>query len=70
VLQPKLIHLYLTFSPVPDPLLMFVRKNAAHKESSGEKSHIQEPSLMAGPNRQAGQGKDGAVLTLGGAWLL
>jgi hypothetical protein len=34
-----------------------VRKNAAHKESSREKSHIQEESLMAGPNCQAGWGK-------------
>jgi hypothetical protein len=34
-----------------------VRKNAAHKESSREKSHIQEQSLMAGSNCQAGQGK-------------
>jgi hypothetical protein len=34
-----------------------VRKNAAHKESSREKSHVQEQSLMAGLNRQAGQGK-------------
>jgi hypothetical protein len=37
-------------------LLPSVRKNAAHKESSGEKSHIQEQSLMAGLNRQAGRG--------------
>jgi uncharacterized membrane protein len=34
-----------------------VRKNATHKESSREKSHVQEQSLMAGPNCQAGQGK-------------
>jgi hypothetical protein len=34
-----------------------VRKNATHKESSREKSHIQEQSLMAGLNCQAGQGK-------------
>jgi hypothetical protein len=29
-----------------------------------------EQSLMAGPNCQAGQGKDGAVQTLGEEWLL
>jgi hypothetical protein len=34
-----------------------VRNNAAHKESSREKSHVQEQSLMAGLNCQAGQGK-------------
>jgi hypothetical protein len=34
-----------------------VRKNADHKESSQEKSHIQEQGLMAGSNRQAGRGK-------------
>jgi hypothetical protein len=34
-----------------------VRKNTAHKESSQKKSHIQEQSLMAGSNHQAGQGK-------------
>jgi hypothetical protein len=31
-----------------------VRKNATHKESSGEKSHIQEQSLMVDSNHQAG----------------
>jgi hypothetical protein len=34
-----------------------VRKNATHKESSREKSHIQKQSLMAGSNSQAGLGK-------------
>jgi hypothetical protein len=34
-----------------------VRKNAAHKESSQEKSHIQEQGLMEGSNCQAGWGK-------------
>jgi hypothetical protein len=34
-----------------------VRKNTAHKESPWEKSHIQEQSLMAGSNHQAGQRK-------------
>jgi hypothetical protein len=34
-----------------------VRKNTAHKESSQEKSHVQEQGLMAGSNRQAGWGK-------------
>jgi hypothetical protein len=34
-----------------------VRKNATHKESSREKSHVQEQSLKAGSNLQAGQGK-------------
>jgi hypothetical protein len=29
-----------------------------------------EQSLMAGPNCQAGQGKDGAAANLGQAWLL
>jgi hypothetical protein len=29
-----------------------------------------EQSLMAGPNCQAGQGKDGAALSLGKEWLL
>jgi hypothetical protein len=33
-----------------------VRKNAAHKESSQEKSHNQEQILMAGSNRHAGRG--------------
>jgi hypothetical protein len=47
-----------------------VRKNAAHKESSREKSHVQKQNLMAGPNCQAGWGKDGAAVILGQAWLL
>jgi hypothetical protein len=34
-----------------------VRKNATCKESSREKSHIQQQSLMTGSNCQAGQGK-------------
>jgi hypothetical protein len=34
-----------------------VRKNATHRESSREKSHVQEQSLMAGSNHQAGWGK-------------
>jgi hypothetical protein len=34
-----------------------VRKNAAHKESSREKSHVQEQNLMSGSNCQAGPGK-------------
>jgi hypothetical protein len=34
-----------------------VRKNATHKESSREKSHVQEQGLMAGWNCQAGWGK-------------
>jgi hypothetical protein len=34
-----------------------VRENAAHKESSREKSHIREQGLMAGANCQAGWGK-------------
>jgi hypothetical protein len=34
-----------------------VRKNATHKESSQEKSHVQEQSLMAGLSCQAAQGK-------------
>jgi hypothetical protein len=46
-----------------------VRKNT-HKESSREKSHGQGQSLMAGPNCQAGRGKDGTAQTLGQAWLL
>jgi hypothetical protein len=29
-----------------------------------------EQSLMAGPNCQAGQGKDGTAANLGQAWLL
>jgi hypothetical protein len=47
-----------------------VRKNAAHKESSRENSHVQGQRLMAGPNCQAGWGKDGAAQTLGQPWLL
>jgi hypothetical protein len=31
-----------------------VRKSATHKESSREESHVQEQSLMAGSNCQAG----------------
>jgi hypothetical protein len=34
-----------------------VRKNTTHKESSQEKSHVQEQGLMAGSNCQAGWGK-------------
>jgi hypothetical protein len=34
-----------------------VRKSTAHKESSQEKSHVQEQSLMAVSNHQAGWGK-------------
>jgi hypothetical protein len=34
-----------------------VRKNTAHKESSQEKSHVQEQGLMAAMNCQAGRGK-------------
>jgi hypothetical protein len=45
---------------LPAPLncglgVLSVRKNTAHKERSGEKSHIQEQSLMAGSNCQAGR---------------
>jgi hypothetical protein len=40
----------------------FVRKNAAHKESSREKSHVQGQSLMAGSNRQAVGGKMARLL--------
>jgi hypothetical protein len=32
-----------------------VRKNATHKESSQEKSHVKEQSLMAGSNCQVGR---------------
>jgi hypothetical protein len=38
-------------------VVLGVRKNAAHKESSWEKSHVQEQGLMAGSNHQAGWGK-------------
>jgi hypothetical protein len=38
----------------------------AHEKSL---TSIQQ-SLMAGPNCQAGQGKDGAAVNLGQAWLL
>jgi hypothetical protein len=34
-----------------------VRRSTAHRESSREKSHVQEQSLMAGSNHQAGWGK-------------
>jgi hypothetical protein len=34
-----------------------VRKNTTHKESSQEKSHIQEQGLITGSSRQAGRGK-------------
>jgi hypothetical protein len=34
-----------------------VKKNAAHKESLWETSHVQEQGLMASPTCQAGQGK-------------
>jgi hypothetical protein len=34
-----------------------VKKNATHKESSQEKSHVQQQSLMAVSNCQAGRGK-------------
>jgi hypothetical protein len=37
--------------------ILCVRKNAAHKEGSQEKSHVQEQRLMAASNCQAGQGK-------------
>jgi hypothetical protein len=37
------------------PVILAVRKNATHKESSREKSHVQEPGLMAGSNCQAGR---------------
>jgi hypothetical protein len=47
-----------------------VRKNAAYRESSREKSHVQEQGLMTGSSCQAGLGKDGAAQTLGQAWLL
>jgi hypothetical protein len=47
-----------------------VRKNAAHKESAQESLTSIEQSLMAGPNCQAGGGKDGAAANLGQAWLL
>jgi hypothetical protein len=47
-----------------------VRKNAAHKESSGENLMSIQQSLIAGPNCQAGRGKDGAAENLGQEWLL
>jgi hypothetical protein len=38
-------------------MITYVRKNAAHKESSQEKFHVQEQVLMAGSNCQTGWGK-------------
>jgi hypothetical protein len=47
-----------------------VRKNATHKESHEKRLTSIEQSLMAGPNCQAGWGKDGAAANLGQVWLL
>jgi hypothetical protein len=49
--------------------LRVVRKNAAHKAHEKSLTSI-EQGLMAGPNRQAGWGKDGAAPSLGEQWLL
>jgi hypothetical protein len=45
------------FSEIIEKKFQIVRKNSAHKESSWEKSHVQEQGLMAGSNCQAGRGK-------------
>jgi hypothetical protein len=42
------------FSEIIEKKFQIVRKNSAHKESSWEKSHVQEQGLMAGSNCQAG----------------
>jgi hypothetical protein len=44
---------------------MPLRKKAHEKSLTSKKQ-----SLMAGPNFQAGQGKDGTAANLGQAWLL
>jgi hypothetical protein len=38
-------------------VIVVVRKNTTHKESSREKFHIQEQGLMIGSSCQAGRGK-------------
>jgi hypothetical protein len=47
-----------------------VRKNAAHKESSGEKSHVHRAKFNGRPKLPTWQGKDGTAPSLGEQWLL
>jgi hypothetical protein len=47
-----------------------VRKNAAHKESSREKSHIHRAKFNGRPKLPGWLGKDGTAAILGQAWLL
>jgi hypothetical protein len=59
----------LDFSRVREDVII-VRKNATHKESHKKSLKSIEQRLMAGPNCQAGPGKDSAALSLGKQWLL
>jgi hypothetical protein len=47
-----------------------VRKNAAHKESSREKSHVRRAKFNGRLKPPGWSGKYGAAQTLGHAWLL
>jgi hypothetical protein len=47
-----------------------VRKNATHKESSGEKFHIHRAKFNGRPKLPGWPGKDGAAVNLGQAGLL
>jgi hypothetical protein len=47
-----------------------VRKNAAHKESSREKSHVHRAKFNGRPKLPGWPGKDGAAQSLAEEWLL
>jgi hypothetical protein len=47
-----------------------VRKNAAHKESSRERSHVQGAKFNGRPQLPGWPGKDGTAPSLGEQWLL
>jgi hypothetical protein len=56
-----------------ESLMPPVRKNAAHKASSGEKFHVHRAKFNGRPKLPGwpgGKKKDGAVQSLGEAWLL
>jgi hypothetical protein len=55
---------------VKQEVFIIVRKMPLTKKAHHKSLTSIEQSLMAGPNCQAGRGKDGAAANLGQAWLL
>jgi hypothetical protein len=81
-LLPSVSLLFLCYNPLfslptslsapshPLSPLVFVRKNAAHKESSREKSHIHRAKFNGRPKLPGWPGKHGAAANMGEEWLL